>query len=250
MNITIKNQVSGIRSYMGGLVTVADGGQTTIGRDFNVPIIADAQFLSDINDRSITLNTDVNEDLTPAATARLIDTLAQYVTDPIATVLLYYSAQIEVTQSAGTAVDTTVWAMRNPLVSPYSLLIEKIKLKAAFDGANPIGDSKLLRYSLHRFSAATPSGGASVTAIKHSSSAPASAADIRYLDTGLTVAGISFENPFDSIAVPEFRGAAVSEVWDKIPFKLAPGEGFAIRIAGVAASAGQSITGRISWSLR
>lgn len=251
MNLTIINNASGTRSYLGGIVTVAEGNSTTISRELNVIIVSDAQFLSDINNRSISLNTGVNENLTPAASIELIKTLARFSTDPIATLFLYYSAKVNIRQTTTAAAGTTVWAMRNPLASPYSLVVERAQLKMTFDGPTPGLTPKLLKYELIRFNSATPSGGTAITPIKMSSLAPASAANVQFLDTGLTMTGVNFEaDSFSTVICPAVQGAVSDYQRNTVCEKLGPGEGLAIRVADVAASVGQALAGEFVWSLR
>lgn len=249
MNLTIKNQVSGIRSYLGGIVTVADGGSTTIPRDLNVPIVTDAQFLFDITNLQVILNNGV-KDLNPGESLELCEVLANFSTDPLATLFFYYSASVAIRQSGSANAGTTVWSMRNPLASPLNLVVERAEVSVSFDGTTPLSNN-LLRYELIRFSAATPATGTVITPARHSNLAPASAADVRFLDTGLTVSGVSFESSaIDVFSCPAIRGTSVAYERRGLNIKLAPGEGLAIRVRDVDSMAGQGIVGKITWSLR
>lgn len=248
MLLTIKNNTSGTRSYLGGFITVAEASQVSISRDLNVIITQDAQFISDITSNAITLN-DGSTDHGAASAITLIKILATYVTDPIASLFLYYSASVNVRQTTAAASSTTVWAMRNPLASPFNIVIERIQFKMSFDNLTPLG-AKLLRYELVRFNTATPTGGTQITPIKASSIAPASAADVRFLDTGLSTTSVVFEGPFSIINCPAVQGAVSDYQRNNVCIKLAPGEGLAIRVSDVAASVGQALSGEIVWSLR
>lgn len=248
MILTIKNQTAGTRSYLSGLVTVADSSQTVLPRDLNVIIVSDAQFISDVINSVVILNNGVN-DLNPGRGLDLIQFLGNFSTDPIASLFLYYSAVVNIRQTAASDVGTIVWSMRNPLASTLNVAIERMFLQMSFDALTPLA-SKLLRYEFVRFNTATPSGGTQLTPIKASNLAPASAVDVRYLDIGLTTTSVVFENPFGTILCPAVQGAVSTYDRSGIVLKLAPGEGLAIRVAGVAASVGQGISGEITWSLR
>jgi hypothetical protein len=248
MNITIKNQDEGIRSYLGGIVTVPEGGQTTIARDLNVIVVSDSQFLSDIINRKIIINTGVDVDLTPREMIELSKVFANFSTDKLATMFLYYSSIVNVRHTANVAVGTTIWSMRNPLASPLNAVIESIELKGAFAAATPIFRN-MQRYELLTFSAATPTGGTQITPLKASKLSPASGIDVRQSDSGLAVSGVSFDSPFGILAIPATDGA-IAPYERKIPLKLAPGEGLAIRVSDVQAVSQQGVFGEIVWSLR
>lgn len=248
MNLTIKNQIAGTRSYLGGVVTVADSGSTTISRDLNVIIVGDAQFLSDITSINIILNNGV-KDLNPGEANLLCQTLAQFSTEPLATLFLYYSLPVNIRQSTTTAANTTVWAMRNASGSPKQVVIEKIQLSMAFDAGTPLGRS-LQRYEVRRFNTATPTGGTALTPVQMDLLAPATVVtDARAVDTGLSVTSVVFDNSFFVISCPATDATVVQYVRTGIPMKLAAGEGLAIRL-NVAAVAGQSICGEVTWSER
>lgn len=248
MNLTIKNQIVGTRSYLNGIVTVIENGATTISRDLNVIIIGDAQFLFDVTNTNIIVNNGV-KDLNPGETLLLAQSLSVFSTDPLATLFLYYSAQISIEQSASTVANSTVWSMRNSSLSPRFVIIERINLTASFHAATPLG-RQTLKYDLRRFNTATPTGGTAVTAIQQDTlSSATGVSDIRVLDTGLTVTNVIFENPFAVISLPAVSGSVSSYIRDNMCFKLAAGEGIAIRL-NTSALAGLSLTGEIIWSER
>lgn len=249
MQLTIYNQASGIRSYLGGIVTVADGGSTAIARDLNVVLAGDAQFIADCTSETVRINNGAT-DLSGPSALILIEFLSGFATDPLATLFLYYSANVNIRQTAATTAGNTVWAMRNPAASTVSLVIEKISLKMDFDSTDPVS-AKLLRYGFYRFSTATPSGGTTITAIKASNLAAASGADIRFADTGLTTTSVVFESaPFAVVACPAVKGTVVYYERGDVYTKLAAGEGLAIRLETVDATIGQGLTGEIVWSIR
>lgn len=246
MIITIKNNAAGTRSYLGGIVTVAESATTALSRDLNVIICADGTFLSDIKSSNVILNTGL-DDLNSGGAIELVKYLGQFSTDPLATLFLYYSIPVNIRQSAGTNAGATVFAMRNAALSPYQFVIESMEFNMIFDAMTPLGPA-LLTYEFMRFSAATQSGGTSTTPAKMSTLAPTSGLTVNYLDTGLTTSGISFDALLDVVSCPAERGADVTYRSKKV-IKLAPGEGFAIRLNRDAMT-GQSISGGIHGSLR
>jgi hypothetical protein len=160
---------------------------------------------------------------------------------------------ISVRATAATAAPATIWAMRNG--GTRTLYIRKILLQAVFDGT-PAGSEA--SYAIKRFTAATPSGGTAISPIKKRSSYPVSTlADARFLDTGLTVAGVTFENAAINFGGPRQNGAACeynmsfdmggNENYDC--FVLAPNEGLAIQLAN-AAVIGDSIQGHLEYDER
>lgn len=158
-----------------------------------------------------------------------------------------YSAPVRIRQTAATAANGTVWAMRNGASSTKTVYIEKIYIAGEFNAASA-ATRALLGYNLVRFSAATPSGGTALTAAKFDSSDSASqVTDIRFLDTGLTTSGVTFETDvLVFYGIPNFGTAISNANQDNIGIKLAPGEGLAIRL-NVAAAIGLEISGTIIW---
>lgn len=162
----------------------------------------------------------------------------------------YYSVPVQIRQSAATAANATVFAMRNAAASTRTVFIERIALAGTFDAASPVGRS-LLRYALCRFSTATPTAGTAVTVIEmDNGNAATQVTDVRFLDTGLTTTGVVFESPFAIIGIPSSDGATVQYEREGIAIELAPGEGFCIRLITVAAIIGQGLSGEIVWSER
>lgn len=247
MNITITNNSAVTKSYLNGLVSIASGNSSIISRALNVPIASDTGFIGDVLSRDVVIGDGVFTFNTVQA-ANLLKLLSNFSTDPIATVLLYYCAPVHISQSANTAAGNTVWAMRNPLASPLSLLIERISLKTSFHLATPLFPA-LGMYELARFSAATPTNGNAITVIKSCNLAAASAAAVSQKDTGLTMTNVVMEAPFAHIPVASSQGYASEYEKNRVCFQLQPGEGFAINLTNQAVM-GQSIVGEICWSLR
>jgi hypothetical protein len=258
MILTIKNQVAGTRNYLpygGGnyLVSVADGGQTTVPRDVNVVLVGDANFLNDLGASatgtiSIVLNNGV-KDLNPGEALELCKVLANFSTDPLATMILYQSLEVIVNHTGAASAGAVVWAMRNSALTPFQFVLEKILLSMAYDSATPALTKQTLGYELKRFSGADPSGGTAVTPVKASTSGFPSMVTARTLETGLTTSGITFEPGFAAIQVPAVIGATNKYERARVPVKLAPGEGLAIVLSDDAIN-GQSLYGEITGSMR
>lgn len=246
MNITIKNMRTGTRSYLGGLVTVSEDGETTLPRRLNVIIVSDATFVSDVVNFNIILNNG-SQDLKPEGGLLLIQALAAFSTDKLATSFLYYSFPVDVVQSAGTNSPAAVWAMLNSSQSPYSFFIESVFLNMSFYAATPLVPT-LLKYEFIRFTSATPSGGTTINSGKACRTAGTCPVSAMVKDTGLTMSGVSYDSAYAVISLPSRAGVTVP-FSKKTSIELAPGEGLAIRLAEDAI-AGLSISGEIVGSLR
>lgn len=160
-----------------------------------------------------------------------------------------YSVAINIRQTASTAANATVFAMRNDAASTRKIKIEDIILNMSFDSGTPLGRS-LQRYNLVGFNGATPTGGNQIIIASLDNTNPTSqVTDARSVDTGLTMAGVSFGPAIVTVGCPA-TDATVSQI--RISDKrivLAAGEGLAIRLAS-SAVAGQGLTGTIVWSER
>jgi hypothetical protein len=159
-----------------------------------------------------------------------------------------YVVPVSIRQSANTAANATVWAMRVDPGASKSVFIERIYLSASFDAGTPIGRA-LLRYSIGGFGSATPTGGTSLSVISLDSANPASVVtDARLLDTGLTTSGVNFQSPAFGVGVPACDGSVV-------PFdftgaiRLQPGQGLYIRLF-TAAVIGLGLNGYVQWKER
>lgn len=139
--------------------------------------------------------------------------------------------------------------MRNAAASTKTVYIERVMLLMSFDTATPIGRA-LNRYTIERFSAATPTGGTAQTpASMDSSNAATGVTDVRFLDTGLTTTGVTFDNPIAIVGCPSTDATTTQYIREGIAIKLAPGEGLALRL-NVIAAIGQGLTGEVVWSER
>lgn len=159
----------------------------------------------------------------------------------------YYSTPINIRQSAATAVNATVWAMRNGAAATRKVVIDEVLANVSFDSGTSLIARTLQRYNLVGFNGATPSGGSQLSVVSLDSGNPTTqVADVRASDTGLTTTGISFTQPIATLGCPA-TDATVSPytIKDK-KIVLAAGEGFAIRLA-VAAVVGQGLTGAVIW---
>lgn len=247
MQLTIKNQTANPLSYVQGFITVAASSNTIVPRQYNTILTGDATFISDAMAGNIIVNNG-SVDLSSVSIISLCQVLAGFSTSPVATIPLYYSLPISLRQSAATAANQVVWTMRNNSLSPKIVMIERINLAMSFDAGTPITRASL-RYELVRFSGANPSGGTAITPILMDTNSPATlVTDARFLDTGLTTSGITFETAFASVGCPASDGATAAYTRD-MPIKLGAGEGLAIRL-NVAAVVGQGLFGEVIWSER
>lgn len=247
MQLIIKNQTGLPLNYAQGFIMVAPNSNTIVPRQYNTILAGDAKFISDANIGNIIVNNG-STDLTTAAIIQLAQILAAFSATPIATIPLYYSLPVSIRQSTGTAANNVVWTMQNAANSPKIVIIEQINLAMSFDAGTPLTRASL-RYEFVRFNSATPTGGTSINPIMMDSNAPSTmVTDARFLDTGLTTSGISFENAFAFIGCPASDGSS-STYSRTMPIKLGAGEGLAIRL-NVAAVAGQGLFGEIIWSER
>lgn len=159
----------------------------------------------------------------------------------------FYSAPVNIRQTAATAANATVWAMRNAAASTKNVVIERIYLMMSFDTATPIGRA-LLRYDIERFTTATPTAGSAITVVlMDSQQAATQVTDVRFIDTGLTTTSVVFGTPIATIGCPATDATSNHYCRENVGIRLAPGEGLAIRL-NVVAVAGQGLTGEIVWS--
>lgn len=160
----------------------------------------------------------------------------------------YYTA-FSLQQTAGTAANGTVFAMRNAAASTKTAIIENISCRMGFNATNPITRTQQ-NYIFQRFSVATPTGGTALTAgIGNSSDGASQVTDIRFLDTGLTTTGVTFvANNLGMMACDTTQGITCSSPVLNNPsaWSLIPGEGLAVRL-GVVAVTGQTVSCNLAW---
>lgn len=160
-----------------------------------------------------------------------------------------YFTAFTIQQSAATAVNSTVFTMRNAAASTKTVYIERMSAMMGFNPTNPVTRTQQT-YVFQRFSAATPTGGTALTAAQgNSADAASQITDIRFLDTGLTTTGVTFvANNFTMMACDTTQGIFGFEELLTSPsaISLAPGEGIAIRL-GVVAVTGQTLSCNLAW---
>lgn len=165
-----------------------------------------------------------------------------------------YMLPVNIRQSAATAANATVWAMRNGATKVMS--IRRLRLAMMFDGT--AAATTTLKYTIQRFSAATPTAGTALTVIKKRSSYGASTvADARFLDTGLTTTSVTFETDAHILALPisvtsgnafyDIQFGRANEPYGD--FELAVNEGLCIRLLNTAV-VGQGLVGGVEWDER
>lgn len=248
MIVILKNQTGATLSYVSGAVSVNPSSNLTVTLDYWTLLFQDSTLISDFQNGNVVIN-DGTSDYNSSDGLPFTSEFFHYTFTPSANTPLYYSVPVNIRQSAATAANGTVWTMRNPANSTKVIFIEFINFLMGFDAGTPLGRS-LQRYDLVRFTSATPSGGTAITVIAADSAASASAVtDVRFADTGLTTAGVTFGAAFCTISVPASDGATNYYKRDNVAFRLAAGEGLAIRLT-VAAVVGQDLTGEIIWSER
>ena len=156
-----------------------------------------------------------------------------------------YMLPINIVQSAATVVNSTVWALRNG--GSKAVYIRRVLLNMGYHGAAVATTG---RYAIERFDTATPTGGTALTPVKKNSSMPTSAiADVRFLDTGLTTAGVVFGT--DLAIIGNQRQLSAGHLLDMNfaggdELVLNANEGLCIRL-NVAAVVGDSLTGFVEW---
>lgn len=163
-----------------------------------------------------------------------------------------YILPINIRQTAATAVNSVVWAMRL-VSSARRVYIRQIVLVTAFDvNAGALTS----RYGIARFAGATPTGGVAIPVVKKRSNYPTSdVTDARQVDTGLTVAGVVVEPAAFNLGCPRALAASSQFVFGTddgtafSSFELASGEGLCISLA-VAAVTGDSLIGWVAWDER
>lgn len=162
-----------------------------------------------------------------------------------------YILPFRIIQSAATAANLMVWAMRNGATK--TVRIRKIKGSITFAGTAAAATQ--IGYDFRRFTAATPTGGTVLVPFKKRTGDPASSvADARFVDTGLTTTGITFENAFANINLPaSVTGTVGTFAYDFIntnekfsAYELAANEGLGILLT-VTAIIGQAISGYVEY---
>lgn len=169
-----------------------------------------------------------------------------------------YYLPIAVRQTAATASTAVVWEILNPPSSLRRVHLRRLFVNVMFDGTSAASQSQ---YQLSRFRSTTPAAGSAQTVVKQIVSDATVGKDSvvtsRFLDTGLTVAGIAVDAPGASFGAPRTQGAscqynmdypAAEAVGDTLKGQLVlePGDGLAL-VLGVAAVIGDGIQGWVEW---
>lgn len=188
-------------------------------------------------------------DLTSSVITGTANTKRSLDVTQVPTAVNYFSTPVQIRQTAATAANATVFSMRNAAAATKTVFVERIYLQTSFDAGTPIGRS-LQRYTIGRFSTATPTAGTAQTpAAMDSSNSATQVTDVRFVDTGLTTTSVVFDNPIAIIGCPATDATTSTFIREGIPIKLAPGEGLCIRLT-VTAVIGQDLLGEIVWSER
>jgi hypothetical protein len=192
-----------------------------------------------------------------AARATLYDSAGNEIAAPASG---SYVAQIDLRPGAITAgAAVALWAIRN--LGSKVAYIRRILLQGSVNPTTAVASSWY--YTLNRFSAATPTGGNSITVLKKRNSyGSTSVTDARQIasaaTSGLTTTSVTFEAAFSVLAGP--RNNAANAVLDLNfctsalerfnTFELAVNEGLAILLPTNASIAGDFMTGHIEWDER
>lgn len=178
-----------------------------------------------------------------------------------------FSLPIAVRQTATTAAAAVVWAMLNPLTSKKPLYLRRLFVNVMFDGTPAASQSQ---YLVKRFRGTTIIDGTALTPQSHNrldkgalGVNQVSAVTAAFLDTGLTLAGITFDGAGIVGAPAVFgnarqvaAGAQYAMDYDAMDsgsgfsgrgaFCLDIGDGVAL-VLGQTAVVGDGIQGYASW---
>lgn len=115
-----------------------------------------------------------------------------------------FVAQVLLRQSAATAANSLVWSLFNTNATK-KLRVRSIRLMILFDGTAAAATTRA--YYLQRTKTAAPTGGTAIVPSKKRTADAASIADVRFVDTGLTVGSLVTEgtqntDAFMKIAMP------------------------------------------------
>lgn len=174
-----------------------------------------------------------------------------------------YTLPVQVRQTAATAASTIVWSMRNLSVTPRTIFIRRIFVNVMFDGTPAASQSS---YQPIRFRGATPTGGNALTVFKNNfddstAGAASVVTDARFVDTGLTIAGVTFDGasavPSASFGCQRANATSQQYVMDwpgydavgfngREPFRIKSQDGLAFML-GNTAVIGDGIQGWVEW---
>lgn len=247
MIIKLTNKAIGTRSYLYGAVTIQENATLIVDRGWNVLLAGDLQLISDLINNQVRFNDGVN-DYAGFEAVDILKNLLQFMTNPLATSPLYYSAPVGFNHTQTVNSGVTLWGMRNSDVTQKVIMIEQFELRACYFGNTPIVPSTG-KYEICRFSADNPIGSA-VQPVKANNIAQASAISaIAQADDGISMGNAVFESAFATIIVPTIAAIMIPYERKGFVFKLAPGEGLAIKTM-TSCPAQMGICGEIIWSER
>lgn len=159
----------------------------------------------------------------------------------------------------------TYWSMRN--TGTKTVFLRGMTLNLSFATASATVTATRSHYEFCRFATATPTAGTAVTVVKRRNSDPAtSVGDVRFLATGLTTTGATFETASLIVAINNVNASTtvvgghicvtqqidLTNGGEEGRIVLAPGEGFCIRANSTwgLPSVGSAIIGSIWWDER
>lgn len=158
-----------------------------------------------------------------------------------------FAARVDVVPSAVTA-GLSIWSIFN--TGTKNMYLTAADLTGLFAGTAAATRSL---FDLVRISAAAPTGGTTVQAVKKNNAKPnPSGVDIRFAPAGLTTTGVTFESDaLDIFGVINQLAAStvMARDWKDTPIILAPNQGLAIRTNG-AVVVGASLAGSVQWDER
>lgn len=153
-----------------------------------------------------------------------------------------YMVGFQIRQSATSAIGTIVAFIRNTHATRV-LYVNKLSQELGFDG---VGAATLMKYELAKYTAVTATTGTSVTPIiKRTSQGASPAAEVKVLDTGITLTGGVLQGvlnqtmsgrttPSATVAPVINREYIDFNLANDSPIELAQNEAIAIRLAATA----------------
>lgn len=165
-----------------------------------------------------------------------------------------YQLPIFIRQTAASIAGVVVWSMRNlgPGTQRRPLYLRRFQVNVMFDGTPAASQAQ---YQLKRFRTATPTAGTAVTVVKQNTDDGATVVtDARFLDTGLTVAGVVSDAPIMTMGGPRALGSTwYGREWPGMlsaqgsgALIIKPDDGLLIDL-GQAAVIGDGIQGWMEW---
>lgn len=243
------NSTGNVTCYVSGYTNFRVRSSAFTSGTMNVVVNASAGMLANAATQIVRFASSMGEYITSTLITGTAANKQPLDTNNLSTGTLRYSTVFTLQQSAATAVNSSVFSMRNAAAATKTAIIESVNCRMGFNPTNPVTRTQQT-YIFQRFSAATPTGGTALTAAQGDSSDAASqVTDIRFLDTGLTTTGVTFvANNIAAMACDTTQGTNCDEhiVMAPTAIRLAPGEGLVVRL-GVVAVIGTAIQCNIAW---